>query len=95
MTDLSPNDLSHLSDEEFNSLAPQGYHATGPAEPLSPAALAVLDAYRSTHLSINNLAAALRAVVKNCSGVDYEGGKRIGTVLCADILNIADQLEAQ
>ena len=30
--------------------------------PLSPAAQAVLDAYRSTHLSINNLAAALRAV---------------------------------
>jgi hypothetical protein len=37
-----PNDLSHLSDEEFNALAPQGYHATGPAEPLSPAAQAVL-----------------------------------------------------
>lgn len=28
---------------------------------LSPTAQAVLDAYRSTHLSINNLAAALRA----------------------------------
>ena len=28
---------------------------------LSPAAQAVLDAYRSSHLSINNLAAALRA----------------------------------
>jgi hypothetical protein len=28
---------------------------------LSPAAQAVLDAYRSTHLSINNLVAALRA----------------------------------
>jgi hypothetical protein len=39
-----PNDLSHLSDEEFNALAPQGYHATGPAEPLSPAAQSVLDA---------------------------------------------------
>jgi hypothetical protein len=44
MTDLSPNDLSHLSDEEFNALAPQGYHATGSAEPLSPAAQAVLRA---------------------------------------------------
>ena len=61
MTDLTPNDLSHLSDEEFNALAPQGYHATGPAEPLSPAAQSVLDAYRSTHLSTNNLVAALRA----------------------------------
>lgn len=29
---------------------------------LSPQAQAVLDAYRSSHLSINNLAAALRAV---------------------------------
>ena len=28
---------------------------------LSPAAQAVLDAFRSTHLSLNNLAAALRA----------------------------------
>ena len=40
MTDLSPNDLSHLSDEEFNALCPQGEHAPGP-EPLSPAAQAV------------------------------------------------------
>ena len=37
MTDLTPNDLSHLSDEEFNALCPQGEHAPGP-EPLSPAA---------------------------------------------------------
>ena len=40
MTDLTPNDLSHLSDEEFNALCPQGEHAPGP-EPLSPAAQAV------------------------------------------------------
>ena len=40
MTDLNPNDLSHLSDEEFNALCPQGEHAPGPA-PLSPAAQAV------------------------------------------------------
>jgi hypothetical protein len=44
MDNLTPNDLSHLSDEEFNALAPQGYHATGSAEPLSPAAQAVLRA---------------------------------------------------
>jgi hypothetical protein len=43
MTDLTPNDLSHLSDAEFQSLCPQGYHAPG-AEPLSPAAQAVKDA---------------------------------------------------
>ena len=34
---------------------------TSMAKQLSPAAQAVLDAYRSSHLSINNLAAALRA----------------------------------
>ena len=39
MTDLTPNDLSHLSDAEFHALCPQGEHAPGP-EPLSPAALA-------------------------------------------------------
>jgi len=44
MTDLTPNDLSHLSDEEFNALCPQGHHAPGPAQPLSPAAQAVLRA---------------------------------------------------
>jgi hypothetical protein len=67
---------------------------------LSPAAQAVLDAYWKSpwdpslqHEDRYAIAAALRAVVKNCSGVDYEGGKRIGTVLCADILNIADELE--
>jgi hypothetical protein len=43
MTNLSPNDLSHLSDEAFKALCPQGEHAPGP-EPLSPAAQAVLDA---------------------------------------------------
>ena len=31
MTDLTPNDLSHLSDEEFNALCPQGYHPTAGA----------------------------------------------------------------
>ena len=45
MTDLTPNDLSHLSDEEFLALCPQGYHASGP-EPLSPAAQKVLDVLR-------------------------------------------------
>jgi hypothetical protein len=67
---------------------------------LSPQAQAILDAYNAGFarpVAVHHkprIAAALRAVVKNCSGVDYEGGKRIGTVLCADILNIADQLEA-
>jgi hypothetical protein len=39
MTDPTPNDLSHLSDEEFNALCPQGFHGTGDFEPdnLTPA----------------------------------------------------------
>lgn len=44
MTDLTPNDLSHLSDAEFHALCPQGEHAPGP-EPLSPAAQAILAAF--------------------------------------------------
>ena len=67
MTDLIPNDLSHLSDAEFFALCPQGEHAPG-HEPLSPAAQAVLDAY-CTEADLRNrevtdcemLAAALRA----------------------------------
>ena len=46
MADLTPNDLSHLSDEEFLALCPQGEHAPGP-EPLSPAAEAVWTAYET------------------------------------------------
>jgi hypothetical protein len=69
MTNHIPNDLSHLSDAEFNSLCPQGEHAPGP-EPLSPAAQAVLDAfgkhplhsdYISDGLLYGALPAALRA----------------------------------
>ena len=62
MTNHIPNDLSHLSEAEFNSLCPQGEHAPGP-EPLSPAAQAVRKAYYSTDddLAGPALAAALRA----------------------------------
>ena len=35
---LEPNDLSHLSDEEFMALCPQGFHGTGDFEPRSPSA---------------------------------------------------------
>jgi hypothetical protein len=69
MTDLTPNDLSHLSDEEFNALCPQGYHATGPAEHLSPAAQAILKAAHKatqnpkwqTNFYASYTAAAIRA----------------------------------
>ena len=50
---------SDLTDEEHECLILMSEHAI--AKPLSPAAQAVLAAYRSSHLSINNLAAALRA----------------------------------
>ena len=94
MTDLTPNDLSHLSDEEFNALAPQGYHATGPAEPLSPAAQSVLDAYRSTHLSINNLVAALRAAADQLHH-DPKQSHQIGGIIASrsQLLAIAAELD--
>jgi hypothetical protein len=69
MTDLTPNDLSHLSDAEFQSLCPQGEHAPGP-EPLSPAAQSVMDAFLDSAVDAGNyyatrshqIAAGLRAV---------------------------------
>ena len=61
MTDLIPNDLSHVSDEDFNALCPQGHHAPGP-EPLSPAAQAVLRAAGDSEPGIYaTIVAALRA----------------------------------
>ena len=51
---------------------------------LSPATAAVLDAYRSSHLSLNNLAAALRNVAIRINGADN---------IRQDILDIADELE--
>jgi hypothetical protein len=65
VTDHIPNDLSHLSEAEFNALCPQGEHAPGP-EPLSPAAQAVLDAALETDFEIDftNLDATLKASMK-------------------------------
>ena len=74
MTDLIPNDLSHMSDEDFNALCPQGHHAPGP-EPLSPAARTVLDAAFGRWMEIDDIeddipgeiaAAALRAAALYC-----------------------------
>ena len=33
---LEPNDLSHLSDEDFMALCPQGFHGTGDFDASSP-----------------------------------------------------------
>ena len=90
MTDLTPNDLSHLSDEEFIALCPQGEHAPGP-EPLSPAAQAVLDAVFDHWPGGYNhpgkplcIAAALRALAVRIKGAD---------AIRQDILDIATELE--
>jgi len=68
---------------------------------LSPAAIAVLDAYRSSHLSINNLAAALRVVAdqlqmdKALGDTDADAGVFAAHhAICAHILGIAADLEA-
>jgi len=65
---------------------------------LLPAAQAVLDAYRSSHLSINNLAAALRAAAEQienlyCDG-DVEDSPGIVFAL-RQLMLIANELEAQ
>lgn len=64
---------------------------------LSPAAQAVLDAYRSTHLSINNLAAALRAVAEHLGesrapGAEFED--LYGRIVeVSDLLALAYELD--
>jgi hypothetical protein len=57
---------------------------------LSPSAQAVLDAYRSSHLSINNLAAALRAAADQLGYGDGSGDPIINEY---ELLAIADELE--
>ena len=92
MTNHLPNDLSHLSDAEFNSLCPQGEHAPGP-EPLSPAAQAVRKAYYSTDddLAGPALAAALRAATDHLGYLlPFEDSGRVDV---ADLLAIANELE--
>jgi hypothetical protein len=57
---------------------------------LSPAAQAILDAYRSSHLSINNLAAALRAAADQLGYGDGSGDPIINEY---ELLAIADELD--
>ena len=107
MADLTPNDLSHLSDEEFNALCPQGYHAPGP-EPLSPAAKAVLDAATAPTGSfclenVNEIAAAaLRALAEQLrlelplGDTDADAGVFAAHhAINSAILAIATELEGQ
>jgi hypothetical protein len=72
---------------------------------LSPAAQSVLDAYRSTHLSINNLVAALRAtadqvVPDKCPPIEdfneFDQGYAVAHITHRQaLLDIAIQLEGQ
>ena len=59
---------------------------------LSPQAQAVLDAYRSSHLSINNLAAALRAAVAH---TQQHRGFDVWECDADELLAIADEIDAQ
>ena len=58
----------------------------------------MLEAYRSTDLSINNLAAALRAAALHVYSEEYEtcGGASYSLMIDVDdLLAIADEIEAQ
>ena len=107
MTAPLPSDLSHLSDEEFNALCPQGYHAPGP-EPLSPTAEAVLDAYWETFNAPledaihRPLTAALRALADQLrlelplGDTDADAGVFVAhQAIRAYIFAIATELEGQ
>ena len=96
MTDILDDSYeSDLTEEEHKRLILMSEHAIAP--PLSPAARAVLSAYRSSHLSINSLAAALRAAALHLHSEEYEtcGGASYGLMIDVDdLLAIADELEA-
>ena len=104
MTDLTPNDLSHLSDEEFNALCPQGEHAPGP-EPLSPAAEAIFfaaDGMQPRQYRGRMLAAAIRALADQLrlelplGDTDADAGVFAAHhAITAAILAIATELEGQ
>jgi hypothetical protein len=85
---------SDLTEEESERLLLMSEHAV--AKPLSPAAQAVLRAYRSSHLTINNLAAALRAAVAHTQqhhGHDVYS-REVWECDADELLAIADELEA-
>ena len=85
---------SDLTEEESERLLLMSEHAV--AKPLSPAAQAVLRAYRSSHLTINNLAAALRAAAIHLYCEEYEtcGGASYALMIeQEDLLALAAELE--
>jgi hypothetical protein len=91
MTDIFDDSYeSDLTEKEHERLILMSEHAI--AKPLSSAAQAVLAAYRSSHLSINNLAAALRAAADQ---VVPPNGSRKNNEIRSELLAIADELEDQ
>jgi hypothetical protein len=104
MTDLTPNDLSDLSDKEFNSLAPQGYHATGSVEPLSLAAQQIVNSAieagggygRATPLLHARVAAILRAVAEYVVLPKYQFVNwGMAHAIHQELISIADELDQQ
>ena len=93
-----PADLSQLSEEEFLALCPQGEHAPG-AEPLSPAAEAVLRAAGDSEPGIYaTIAAALRAAADHLNAESPWPGHIESTGVNwsrNELHKIAAELEAQ
>ena len=92
LTDLTPNDLSHLSDAEFQSLCPQGEHAPGP-EPLSPAAQMILAAMHRCDAAAMLRALADAVVPEEKSLVTVNDFRRQRQHTRKQILSIATELE--
>jgi len=98
MTDILDDSYeSDLTEEEHERLILMSEHAI--AKPLSPPAQAVLAAYRSTHLSIDNLAAALRAAadqVVPAPHLPYDSCCDVNAAaIRAELLAISIELETQ
>lgn len=103
MSDLTPNDLSHMSDAEFHTLCPQGEHAPGP-EPLSPAAQAVDRAIADRIQLLGEMApsrqvaaAALRALTTRAEITEIHPAPVMPefdeVIRVSDILSIAAELD--
>lgn len=88
MTNILDNSYeSDITEEEHERLILMSEHAI--AKPISPAAQAVLDAFRSSHTGQGCLAAALRSAAENFL-TDWD------VIRCCDfLLDMADELEAQ
>ena len=77
MTDpLEPNDLSHLSDEEFMALCPQGFHGTGDFEPPTDEEIMGLMPQQMHE----DLATAVRAMAEQ-EGIDSTPAKGIMRII--------------